>query len=540
MGFLSAPVQRRTTRRPSLYRTGPWIGMRDSLDPMLSSDPLRALAIQNMYPLELDKPSAFVGRPGFDQAGSQLGIAGSRTGQLVYQFTKLDGTEITLAIVGGQGIYTYDWSTETWTQAVTVANLTTASITLSETARCYATTYTDKVLISDGVNEPFTWDGTSGAGGLTELTAADVLYGQPRIHYAKSFGIKSTERNVMEWSEENDPTIGYETTPYSNSWQLGQTDQEGLYALAPTNDALYYLRARSTGAIYGAVTPEFTADGTHEGVSQTIGTTSPDSVCIVGERVFFLSADAQPHVIDGGRVKPLFDDIRETIRGLDRTASSLAAAITRYDALTGLVLFGVAETGQANPSAILVFNPVLDVPVAVWRGFTFTTFGIVKNAAGVPVLMHLSSDGYAYDHGVKEGTLWDDELNAGTAAIRHEIETCHLGADQRTEKRFSRVDVLLRADADGSDISLSHATPYGTSVSPVAASVSGGGARWDEPDWDDFTWGFDTVERHAPFGVRAMGRWARFRLSHETAGEQFGVASVAVEYSEAGDRAGAA
>jgi hypothetical protein len=54
-----------------------------------------------MRPLELDKPSTFVGRNGVRSAGAQGGASSKRTGQLVYQFTKLDGTEYTVRIVGG-------------------------------------------------------------------------------------------------------------------------------------------------------------------------------------------------------------------------------------------------------------------------------------------------------------------------------------------------------------------------------------------------------------------------------------------------------
>jgi hypothetical protein len=514
--------------------------MRDSFDPMVSNDPQRAYLLQNVYPLELDKPSTFYGRPGFDQAGSQLGASNKRTGQLVYQFTKLNGDEQTIAIVGGQGIYSYSWSTDAWVQVVTVANLTTASITLSESARCYAATFTDKMVISDGVNTPFLWDGTVGAGGLTSLTNAPVLYGQPRVHYAKLFGIKNTERNVEVWSEENDATIGYETAPYSNSWQLGQTDQEGLYANAPTNTVLYYFRGRSIGAIRGAVTPEFTADGTHEGVSQSVGTVSPDGVCIVGERIFFLDADARPHVIDGGQVRPLFDDVRETIRSLDKT--KLANAITRYDPLTGLVLFGVVETSQTYPSAILAYNPVLNVPAAIWRGFTFAAFGVVKNASGVPVLMHITDDGYAYDHGTLDGSLWDDELNAGTVAIAHVIEGCHLGTDARNEKRFLRADILVRAEEDATAINVKHTTPYGTSDA-VIGSVESAEYRYDDPGtlYDDAAvYGSGITERHLAVGLNAMGRWIRPRIDHQVTGEQFGVTHLSVEYTAAGDAAAAA
>lgn len=526
-------------RRGATLECGPLVGMRDSLDPKVSADPLRALTTQNMFPLELNKPSTFYGRPGFQQAGSQLGAVGKLTGQLVYQFTKLDGTEYTVCVVGGQGLYTFDWTLRTWTQTVTVANLTTASITLSETARVYAETYTDKMLISDGVNTPFLWDGTAGAGGLTKLTNAFVIYGQPRIHYAKIFGIKSATRNVLDWSEENQPNTGYESGGYNNSWQLGQTDQEGLYAIAATNDALYYLRARSIGAIRGAVTPEFTADGTHEGVSQNVGTASPDAVCIVDERVFFIDADARPHVIEGGMLRPLFDDIRETIRSLDR--SKLSNAVCRYDATTGLVLFGVAENSQSNSSCVIAFNPVLNVPVSVWRGFTFTALGVVKNADGVPVLMHLSDDGYAYDHGTLLGSVFDDGLNAGTASIAHAVETCHLGADARDEKKFIRADVLFRAETEGTDIAFSTETPYGASDGQTQ-TVQGSGYRYDEDAslYDTATFGYDTIERKATYGFLQDGRWIRCRVSHEQPGEQFGFESVKVEFVSAGDQAAAA
>jgi len=507
--------------------------MRDSLDPTLSSDPARAISIQNMYPLELNKPSTFIGRPGFDQAGSQLGATDKRTGQLVTQFTKLDGTEYTVAIVGGQGIYTYNWSTESWSQVVTVANLTTASITLSETARVYAVTFNDKLIISDGTNTPFSWTGASGAGGLASLTNAPVFYGQPTVYYAKVFAIKNSERNVIVWSEENDETVGYETAPYNNTWQLGQTDQEALYAIRGSNEALYYLRARSAGSIRGAVTPEFTADGTHEGVSPTTGTTSPDGAELVGEdeRLFFIDADAQPHYVYG-RVHEAYNDIREVIRGLDR--SKLSSAITRYDPRTGLVLFGVVETGQTHPSALIAFNPILNVPVAVWRGFTFTALGVVKNGTGAPTLMHLSSDGYAYDHGTITGDLWDDELNAGTTAIAHVVETCHLGTDLRYEKRFLRADVLLRAEEDTTSINVRTATPYGAG-SAVSASVESSESRWDEFDWDEAPWASGILQRKVAIGLNAIGRWLRLQVSHQVTGEEFGFEAATVSWTPAGD-----
>ena len=535
-GLYSSPRPRSKGKNVQRFQFGPLLGLRDSYDPMVSNDPLRAMVIENMYPIELDKPSSFVGRPGFDQAGDQLGASNKRTGQLVYQFTKQDGTEYTVAIVGGQGIYTYNWSTEAWTQVVSVANLTTASITLSETARCYAVTFADTMVISDGVNKPFSWTGASGAGGLTPLTAASVWYGQPTIYYNKLFAIQNAARNVIEWSEENDPTIGYETAPYSNSWQLIQTNVGGLYAVVGTNEALYYFRAQSVGAIRGAVTPEFQSDGTREGVDETVGTVSPSGVVYRDGRLFFIDRQARPYVITPGikGATPMWEDVHETLRSIDTTAAQLAEAIAVYDPTTQLVLYGLTELGQSDPSGFLVFNPVQNIPVSVWRGWTFHQIAIVKNADGTPVLMHLSTDGYAYDHGLPTGTLWDDELNAGTQAIRHSIEGPHLGVDARFEKRFRRIDVLMRADSDTTEINVSYNTPYGASEA-TTGSVEGSGARWDLFLWDDEPWATDTVERHLPVGISAVGRWIRPRVQHEVVGERFGFEALVIDYTTHGD-----
>ena len=539
--MLTRPKRMGRPRRGVVVPFGPFVGVRDSLDPMVSSDPERAFLIENMYPLELNKPSAFVGRPGFDQAGSQLGASNKRTGQLVCQFTTTSGTEYTVAIVGGQGIYTYDWSTEAWTQVVSVANLTTASVTLSETARCHAVTFANKLVISDGVNKPFSWDGTSGAGGLTSLTNASVWYGQPTVYYNKIVAIQNADRTVIEWSEENDPTLGYETAPYSNSWQLIQTATGALYRVEGTNDALYFFRASSAGKVTGAITPDFQSDGTKEGVDESIGTVSPTGAVTRDGRVFFLSSRGRPYSVVPGQVgaTPHWEDLTETLRVVDTAAAQLAEAITIYDPSTQLVLFGITESGQSDPSCLIAFNPVLNVPVAVWRGFTFHAIAVVKNGSGVPVLMHLSTDGYAYDHGLPLiGSLWSDELNAGTNPIRHTIEGPHIGVDTRDEKRFTRLDFLLRADGNATSIFARHETPYGTSATQ-SASLSGSGSRYDVAVYDTDVYAYGSLERHQPFGVNGFGRWLRPRLQHEVAGEVFGFVSGSVELLPAGDAPGA-
>src|SRR5262249_44009450 len=158
-----------------------------------------------------------VGRPGFQQSGSLLVTSGKVQG--IAQYTKLDGTEKTVAFCAGR-MFTFNWTTRAWVE------VTLSGVTLSTTAHVYCVTFANARVISDGVTTPFTWDGTS----FVLLSNASVWYGQPTVYYAKVFAIQSSDRTSIEWSEENDPTTGYGSGGFNNVWQLGQTDQDALFA----------------------------------------------------------------------------------------------------------------------------------------------------------------------------------------------------------------------------------------------------------------------------------------------------------------------
>lgn len=508
------------------YPSEQWKGMHDALDPIMAV-PNYARLLQNVYPLDPVSGSAVVGRPGFQVAGAQLGAANKRTGQLVYQFTKRDGTTYTVTMVGGQGIYTFNWSTRVWSLVVTVANLTTKSITLSETARCYAVTFTDKLVVNDGVNTMWMWDGTSGATGLTKLTNAPVIYGQPVIYYAKLFGIKATERSTIVWSEENQPNTGYEASGYNNAWTLGQTDSEGLYALGATNEALYVFRRSAIGRIQGQVTTNFSTDGVRSDVSENVGTTSPASVLVhESGSLYFLDNLGRPQGIVAGRGlidPPLWSNVRETIRAIDLNASSLVAAQTWYDSETRTLGIGYTELGAA--SASVQVSPITNEPVGIFRGYTFDRIGPIVNATNRDVLMHLSTDGYAYEHGTEDGTLWDDALNSGTVAIAHAVTSMPLGSDADTDKQWSRVDFLFRA-ASPMALACAYETPRGNNTAQsLSVSATGGYSVWDVAIWDTNLWSSAWLEVHKAVGWNGFGRWLAWTISHQAVGERFGLAS---------------
>jgi len=525
--------------RPESVTQGSFTGMRDSLDPQ-TADPRKAYLLQNVYPQDEKFGGGTVGRPGFRVTHvTALGSAGKRTTQGMYQYTKLDGTEITIGICGGQ-FYTYNWTTRVWTESLTVANLASASITLSETARCYFLTFGNEVLVSDGANTPWTWDGTAN-GGLTKLTNAPVFYGQPVVHYAKVFAIKNTERSAIVWSEEAAANTGYEAGGYNNAWTLGQTDQEALFALYATNEVLYYFRGRSTGAISGQVTTNFATTGTREGVSETVGTESPAAVTGHSGDVYFVDADGRPRMIRTGLglVEDFWDDARQTIEHYPRAQIADWLAVDYTPAK--LILYGVTELGDTDPAQTLVVSYATGTPVfaGIWQGYTFLTLDMVKDGNLAPTLMHGSTDGYYYDHGNPEGTLWDDALQSGTVAIDHAIEGSVIGYDTDTDKHFDRLDLSLRAKSDMNSMAVRLTTPNGTEDSSAFA-LTGGFSLWDVAVWDTDSWSVAGIEKHHALGFASYGRWARPRITHSAVGEQFGLnAWKLTYYPDAADEAAA-
>lgn len=480
--------------------------MRDSLE-IDAAVPNKAKLIQNCYPVP--GGGGLQGRPGFALVGGSS--AGSK-GQGCHDFVKFDGTRYSVVIYSGE-IYTVDWttgSTGTLNRVVTTANLSTASCTLSATARVSLLTYNNVLVISDGVNTPFTWDGTSGSGGLVSLTNCPVLYGPPIVYYGKMFGIKATARQTFVWSEENDPTIGYEAGGYNNAWDFVQSDAEPLTRLLGSNEALYVFRASSIAVVTGAVDTEFSTNGSRAAVSEEVGTTSPWSVIYSRSTVFFLDQQGRPFMIRaGGEAQPIWQDFRETIR-TTVLPSTLASAVTIDFAPANLVLFGYVVSGDTYPAQFMVYNYDSQEPVAaaLWNGFSFG-FACMVYASQLSVarLFHVgATDGSVYLHGHTNTTTWDDFMPS-SVAITHIVEAQPLGGDIAGELFFDRVDWALRADAVAMTNTYAYTTNRVTSSNqtPGIASVA-----------------------HQALGINAHARWIRPKVTHATIGEQFGVERVRV------------
>lgn len=501
-------------------------GMRDSVDPT-THDPRKAQVLQNVYPQDPELGGGLVGRPGFDAlpaTPSQLGAPGARRGQRSYQFNELDGTRHTIVFVGGR-MYEYDWGADTFTDRS--ANQPTTS----STAKIYCVTFANQMVVNDGSNPPWMWDGSgSAAPAFTVLTnAPSACFGPPAIYYAKLVWIDDGNRTDIQWSEENQPNVGYDSGTYDNVWTLGQTDQEQLTALKATNEALYYFRQRSIGSITGRVTPEFRADGVREGVSETIGTNSPDAVVFDDDHIHFMDIHSRINkIVPGVGVVPLWKDLRELTASLPESGLPNATAVLYPQ--PGLLMFGVQEGGSSENSALVTFARDRDDEYAgIWRGFTFTSIDCVEDADGEPFLFHLTDDGYVYQHGNPDGQKWNDNFQDTPAAIQHVVRGSPLAHNKRLELHFDRIHIIHRTPGTMTNIELNYITPNGGAGSRPTYTITGGTTLWDQFLWDTGVWAVGSGEKKITVGINGRGRWIQPELVHAQTDEQFGFLGWDVE-----------
>jgi hypothetical protein len=444
---------------------GPWKGMRYKSDPDSRRSDL-ALFAQDMIPMDPVHGGPYLRRPS-DQS-TTIKTGSTTTLQHMGVFKKRSGF-VGVSIVDGE-IYTL--SGTTWTRQVTTANLTTGSITLSATARVHCVSFNNTYVVNDGVNQPFTWDGTSGASGLTLLSNAPTkCYGKPTVYFGKLFFIKdvaasSADRSKIVWSEEYAANTGYEASNYTNVWTLEQSGSGALYAIRGTNSGLYYFRQDAIGVITGAVGPAFQTSGVHDDVSALVGTTCPD-VLWYDKYLYFFDQRGRPlRLPEGGVVEDLYRELSDFYVGPDTPGQGLVN-LTAFDGAKSniaaypwldAVLFAPFNTTFTNqpvnwlfshrsggclcrmtPGATTISNTAITgMSYDSTNGRTVIAMGGVANSNAYAILSPVVSGNF-YDH-----------TDGGTPLFPRYVIVGQFGGGDDVVWKFSKVSVLVGIGATAS------------------------------------------------------------------------------------------
>lgn len=380
-------------------------------------------------------------RPGLQIEGAASLTATAKTQAIGSLWDSVTTGRVVYFVVRGGEIWACpNTPTTTWSKYVSTANLTSASITLESDEIVHWVQYRDSIIFNDGVNQPFAWDGGTGVGSLTKLTSAPtVCFGRPTVYYGKLFFIKgyifggtTYPTFTILWSEENQMNVGYETSPYNNSWDLTQTSSAPLGAIFGTNEGLYYFRSAGIGIITGPVTTDFSTTGTHDAISRLDGSESGSAIIQVGDKVFFLDR-TRPKCLWNGKVIPLWQQMSQIYSWSanqwysDRTVTgnyigyNWPGAITTvghgavgYDDESGMVAFFPPSTGVGGDNLSKYGDAaVFDPNTLLFQGFWTNRTGVDVTAIGqLDYGLNAGTDlktsiGFGFFNAAGMGRLWN-------------------------------------------------------------------------------------------------------------------------------------
>jgi hypothetical protein len=209
-------------------------------------------------------------------------------------------------------MYEYSWSGSTWS----VVDLSTKSVTMAPSAKLSFANSRGRLIVTDGVNLPWMWDGGSTYTVLSQAPISNMVC----VYYDRVFFYDATATNIkFEWSFPADPTDGYDAD--GNSWEFVQTDAGPVRGMAPLNNTLVILKEDSASFLRGSVESTFETDAVREGLSESEGTISGHTVIIFDGDVYFLSQNGPRCAIEGQNLLR----INEDEHGNDRLADIWAS-----------------------------------------------------------------------------------------------------------------------------------------------------------------------------------------------------------------------
>jgi hypothetical protein len=532
-----------------INQTG-FLGMRDQRSPTMK--PGELLYCLNLFPEALDRPSALQLRPGFKRwsaSGNALQLgAGAASRKVVWSGFCRFAAKNVLVIVNTDGVFSlvgngvYTVTTELTNAQVVGAGANLAGVT-------GAVFFRQKLIVTTASGKPWTWDGTTG-GGISVIAGAASGYDLPTVYVAKVFfrkGSSGTNARTIVWSEENDETIGYETAPYSNVWELSQTSQQPINDLVATEGQIVVLRPSSIGSIEGEVDANFKTTATRNSVSDVVGGTAGFAAqqfrgyVTVGGAVMFFDNQSRPSLYRPGRgLQPLwrqlprvfnkqgppgFDDEPWDLDGL-LGVSELLGDVTPLIAGIGLyfdpqrrcnvfVMHGTAA-GPIGWAYLFYFDAETDRLVAVWRttlasssccilstGEAFTAYSTVH-----AIKVEANGDLYFQDEdNQKSGSQWRDETLTTTGSTYPGlIVTGPLAWKARGDWHWEQIIAVTERRPQNT-----LTAAYLTSTLPrgVLAVSAGATAQTDAIAGAGNT----PYEERVQIGIDGLGRWLMLCLS---------------------------
>lgn len=512
----TAPAQKTAYRFPRYVEgtAGPCTGVLDGYSPFNAS-PSKAQSIVNGWVQTPEAASGVRNRPGFYALNALAPL--SKFGPFTIIEFEIPVPPPLIGTVGNYALYVIAngrlWQlnagaglnnfSASFTD-VTPSNVTIAPNGAAQTANQIVQIYWCQIgntlIVTDGANQPWAWVPGNPTATLinldsTGIPANQVAYGPPTVYYGAVFFVLNQNRSTIVWSQPGQPTVGYNQTNFSNFWNLFQTSTDAINCLVGQNDALYYFRGHSIGAISGQVIENFSTTGTHDAISATVGTYSPRSVVSVSNDIYFLDADGRPWIMKRGwGCYPIYEPAVNTLQstlgfpvsvpeavagspiginnpftgGSGFITGQIAGACGAYDGATHCVVWTIPAAGLLGPNQLMVFDirgaqafPPVPEFVGLWRpssfqvppGVAFLFFATISRFKLNNGLIWLDQNGVLYvtqPAQVDTGVDWTViKSNAVVPTfIELQVEFSPTLYDPKAEKLFDLLDFVLTGQAN--------------------------------------------------------------------------------------------
>jgi hypothetical protein len=442
-------------------------------------------------------------RGGFNALGSQLA---ANDVQGILSWEERDGTQHLTAICNAEQ---YEWNGASWV----AQSLAGKPISVDPSAQVDMIEFNGKLIVTDGVNQPWQWDGQSTW--TQPLNAESVICRQLANYYVKLFLLDQlTISNRIAWSYEGDVTHAQSFDP-TNQWDYGQTDQGRIYGGIGHNERLLLFKQDSVSAIRGPVDATFETDAVREGVDTSIGAITGHAICVGdNEATYFLSQIGPMRIGQGSMA---LTDIAMGSNG-EEFLKELWARVNRqywdnswavYYRPDNLIIFAVPLDSDTLPKHALVYQ-IDEHAWCLWDlppGGSTTCGTVYEDANGDEWLVVGTDAGYVFRY--QPAVLHD----SGTSGIPRRVLTRDYGRDSDLlQKVFSRIDLSLEVDGR----TTFRVTPaYEDNVYPTKGAVLEGAGRFKYSR-----------------GLNVFAPFCRFEISADQPDEDFVLAGLSV-YSAA-------
>lgn len=367
-------------------------------------------------------------------------------------------------------------------------------------------TYTDNqlptmVVASDSVimafpsatpSKPFMWTGT---GNVINLTASATCPVSSIVAYhMNSLFLSGDTSNPSRVSFSSNTNItNYTATDF---FDVNTSDGTIVRALLPAYGSLYIFKDKSIWQLTGYDRDSYILQKMVEG----IGTTSPQSIKVVNNFIYFTTSQGDIAVYDGNyTVKFISQKIRNTIGGLNqnRSTNMLGLAYSTYKYVDADYYVSASTMGNSTNNQILLF----DTAHQAWtkfKGMNINAWTVGDTSTGQYAVYFGDYDGYVYKY--PSTGYYDGEVSSSAIEAFYQTKWFRYPESSLGDKYLRVLKTYTLSEDSPSYLTIISKKDYQQEGNNYIVNLSQSGSKWDTAIWDVDLWSGTSliVDREEP------------------------------------------